>query len=69
MSGTFKQAVLDADVLIDDEDEFKPARSARVFHHVRVGFSEGRDRSISVEGLKTVRRILDQSPLGTSAIV
>lgn len=69
MSGTFKQAVLDADVLIDDEDEFKPARSARVFHHVRVGFSEGRDRAISVEGLKTVRRVLDQSPLGTSAIV
>ncbi|MFN3506376.1 MAG: PLP-dependent aminotransferase family protein [Allorhizobium sp.] len=69
MSGTFKQAVLDADVLIDDEDEFKPARSARVFHHVRVGFSEGRERAISLEGLKTVRRILDQSPLGTSAIV
>ncbi len=69
MSGTFKQAVLDADVLIDDEDEFKPARSSRVYHHVRVGFSEGRERSISIEGLKTVRRILDQSPLGTSAIV
>jgi DNA-binding transcriptional MocR family regulator len=69
MSGTFKQAVSDADVLIDDEDEFKPARSSRVYHHVRVGFSEGRDRAISVEGLKTVRRILDQSPLGTSAIV
>ncbi|PYB75213.1 PLP-dependent aminotransferase family protein [Rhizobium wuzhouense] len=69
MSGTFKQAVLDANVLIDDEDEFKPARSARVFHHVRVGFSEGRDRTLSSEGLKTVRRILDQSPLGTSAIV
>ncbi|TPP11281.1 PLP-dependent aminotransferase family protein [Rhizobium glycinendophyticum] len=69
MSGTFKQAVLDANVLIDDEDEFKPARSSRVFHHVRVGFSEGRDRSIAIEGLKTVRRILDQSPLGTSAFV
>ncbi|KPF44193.1 PLP-dependent aminotransferase family protein [Rhizobium sp. AAP43] len=69
LSGTFKQAALDADVLIDDEDEFKPARSSRVFHHVRIGFSEGRDRSISTEGLKKVRRILDQSPLGTSAIL
>ncbi|THV25002.1 PLP-dependent aminotransferase family protein [Peteryoungia ipomoeae] len=69
LSGTFKQAVLDADVLIDDEDEFKPARSAKVFHHVRIGFSEGRDRAIAIEGLKTVRRVLDQSPVGTSAIV
>jgi DNA-binding transcriptional MocR family regulator len=68
LSGTFKQAVLDADVLIDDEDEFKPARSSRVFHHVRIGFSEGRDRRISENGLKVVRRVLDQAPVGTSAI-
>jgi DNA-binding transcriptional MocR family regulator len=69
LSGTFKQAVLDADILIDDEDEFKPARSSRTFHHVRIGFSEGRDRSISTQGLAAVRRVLDQSPVGTSAIV
>jgi DNA-binding transcriptional MocR family regulator len=69
LSGTFKQAVLDADILIDDEDEFKPARSSRIFHHVRIGFSEGRDRSISAQGLAAVRRVLDQSPVGTSAIV
>jgi DNA-binding transcriptional MocR family regulator len=69
LSGTFKQAALDADVLIDDEDEFKPARSSRVFHHIRAGFSEGRDRSISEAGLRTLRRLLDQTPVGTSAIV
>lgn len=69
LSGTFKQAVLDADILIDDEDEFKPARSSRTFHHVRIGFSEGRDRAISTQGLAAVRRVLDQSPLGTSAFV
>jgi DNA-binding transcriptional MocR family regulator len=69
LSGTFKQAVLDADILIDDEDEFKPARSSRTFHHVRIGFSEGRDRAISTQGLAAVRRVLDQSPVGTSAIV
>ncbi|MDH4439093.1 MAG: PLP-dependent aminotransferase family protein [Rhizobium sp.] len=69
LSGTFKQAVLDADILIDDEDEFKPARSSRTFHHVRIGFSEGRDRSISTQGLAAVRRVLDQSPVGTNAIV
>ncbi len=69
LSGTFKQAALDADVLIDDEDEFKPARSPRVYHHVRVGFSEGRERQHSSDGLAVVRRLLDQSPLGTSAIM
>lgn len=69
LSGTFKQAVLDAGVLIDDEDEFKPARSSRIYHHVRVGFSEGRERQTSVDGLKIVRQVLDQSPVGTSAFV
>lgn len=69
LSGTFKQAVLDAGVLIDDEDEFKPARSSRVYHHVRVGFSEGRERQTAIDGLTIVRAVLDQSPVGTSAFV
>lgn len=69
LSGTFKQAVLDAGVLIDDEDEFKPARSSRIYHHVRVGFSEGRERQTTIDGLKIVRQVLDQSPVGTSAFV
>jgi DNA-binding transcriptional MocR family regulator len=69
LSGTFKQAALDQDVLIDDEDEFKAARSDRVFHHVRIGFSEGRDRDISLSGLKTISRILDQTPSGESAVI
>jgi DNA-binding transcriptional MocR family regulator len=69
LSGTFKQAAMDEDILIDDEDEFKPARSARVFHHVRISFSEGRDRAIAEAGLRTVRRLLDQTPLGASALV
>ncbi|MBB4007741.1 aminotransferase-like domain-containing protein [Allorhizobium taibaishanense] len=67
LSGTFKQAALDNGVLVDDEDEFKPARSSRVFHHIRAGFSEGRDRSIAEAGLITLRRILDQTPVGSTA--
>ncbi|MUO80947.1 aminotransferase class I/II-fold pyridoxal phosphate-dependent enzyme [Agrobacterium vitis] len=69
LSGTFKQAALDQGVLIDDEDEFKPARSSRVFHHIRAGFSEGRDRSIAEGGLITLRRILDQIPVGSNAVM
>ncbi|WP_321385805.1 PLP-dependent aminotransferase family protein [Rhizobium sp.] len=67
LSGTFKQAAFDAGVLIDDEDEFKPARSSKVFHHIRAGFSEGADREISTVGMITLRRLLDQVPLGNSA--
>lgn len=67
LSGTFKQAAFDAGVLIDDEDEFKPARSSKVFHHIRAGFSEGADRAISTAGLITLRSLLDQAPLGNSA--
>jgi len=62
LSGTFKQAALNEGVLIDDEDEFKAGRSSRVYHHVRVGFSEGREREAVIAGLHTLRRLLDGGP-------
>lgn len=62
LSGTFKQAALNEGVLIDDEDEFKAGRSSRVYHHVRVGFSEGRERDTVIAGLHTLRRLLDGGP-------
>ena len=37
MSGTFRAAALNEGVLIDDEDEFKPGRSDKVWHRVRIG--------------------------------
>lgn len=67
LSGTFKQAAFDAGILIDDEDEFKPARSPKVFHHIRAGFSEGPDRNTVKAGLITLRQVLDQPPLGNNA--
>lgn len=62
LSGTFKQAAFNEGVLIDDEDEFKAGRSDRVYHHVRVGFSEGTSRSAIEDGLATLRRLLDDGP-------
>jgi len=62
LSGTFKQAAFNEGVLIDDEDEFKAGRSQRVYHHVRVGFSEGADREEVFAGLQTLRRLLDAGP-------
>jgi len=62
LSGTFKQAAFDEGILIDDEDEFKAGRSDRVYHHVRVGFSEGTNRALIEEGLATLRRLLDDGP-------
>ena len=59
LSGTFKQAALNENVLIDDEDEFKAGRGNQIYHHVRVGFSEGRDRAPIEEGLRVLRRLLD----------
>ena len=69
LSGTFKQAALEQDVLIDDEDEFKPGRSDKIFHHVRIGFSEGRDRTVAESGLSIIRRLLDQMPVGTGGML
>jgi DNA-binding transcriptional MocR family regulator len=69
LSGTFKQAAFDAGVLVDDEDEFKPARSSKVFHHIRAGFSESSDRNVARDGLIALRQVLDQTPLGNSATI
>lgn len=64
LSGTFKQAALEEGVLIDDEDEFKGARTDRVFHRVRIGFSSPADRSDVEQGLATLRRLADSGRTG-----
>ncbi len=63
-AGTFKQAAFDRDILLDDEDEFKSARSNRVHHAVRIGFSSPVDRKDVENGLKTLRELLDAGPTG-----
>lgn len=62
LSGTFKQAAFNEGVLVDDEDEFKAGRSERVYHRVRVAFSEGVNRAAIEDGMATLRRLLDDGP-------
>jgi DNA-binding transcriptional MocR family regulator len=59
MSGTFKNAALAAGVLIDDEDEFKAARTEKVYHRVRIAFSSPQDRKALQSGFMTLRRLLE----------
>lgn len=63
-AGTYKQAAFDRDILIDDEDEFKPARSDRVHHAVRVGYSSPQSRKDVENGLKTLKALLDAGQTG-----
>ncbi len=64
LSGTFKQAALEAGVLVDDEDEFKAGRTDRTFHRVRIGFSSTESRSDVVRGISSLRQLLDSGRLG-----
>lgn len=59
MSGTFKQAAFQTGVLVDDEDEFKAARTERVYHRVRIGFSASQRPEDVAEGVMILRRLLE----------
>ncbi|TIW20648.1 MAG: PLP-dependent aminotransferase family protein [Mesorhizobium sp.] len=63
LSGTFKNACLAQGVLIDDEDEFKAGRSEQVFHGVRFGVSQPREKDV-VNGVAVIRRLLDEGRAG-----
>ncbi|MDQ6433111.1 PLP-dependent aminotransferase family protein [Mesorhizobium sp. LHD-90] len=64
LSGTFKQVAANEGVLIDDEDEYKPARAEKVFHRIRIGFSMPSKREQVVGGFNTLRRLLDHGSAG-----
>ena len=64
LSGTFKNACLEHGVLIDDEDEFKAGRSEQVFHGVRSGISQPRQRGDVASGVAVIRRLLDEGRAG-----
>lgn len=59
MSGTFKNAALAAGVLVDDEDEFKAARTEKVYHRVRIAFSSPQDRKDLQSGFMILRQLLE----------
>jgi DNA-binding transcriptional MocR family regulator len=62
LSGTFKQAAFDEGVLVDDEDEFKAGRGERIYHRVRIAFSEGISRTAIEDGMTRLRRLHDDGP-------
>ncbi|MCM2476988.1 PLP-dependent aminotransferase family protein [Rhizobium sp. CG5] len=64
LSGTFRNAALDAGVLVDDEDEFKAGRPDKVFHRARIGYSAPADREEVRQGMLTLRRLLDNGRSG-----
>ena len=51
-------------MLVDDEDEYKPGRTERIYHRVRVGFSAPPTRPGRAERLSTIRRLIDQGNAG-----
>lgn len=59
LSGTFRNAALGEDVLIDDEDEFKTGRSEKTYHRVRIGFSAPSSRETVESAFSKLRRLLD----------
>lgn len=64
LSGTFKNAAFRDGVLIDDEDEFKAARTDKVYHRVRISFSSPKSREELVAGIMTLRRLLESGGSG-----
>ena len=68
LSGTFKNAVYSDGVLIDDEDEFKAARTDMASHRVRLGFSSPTSRQETEQGLRIVRSLLDNSSAGYDSV-
>jgi DNA-binding transcriptional MocR family regulator len=64
VSGTFKQAALSEGVLVDDEDEYKPARTEHIYHRIRLGFSTVVRREDLKTGLSIIRRLIDNPNSG-----
>lgn len=68
LSGTFRAAAVREDILVDDEDEFKPMRLDRAFHRVRISYSAGTREDVAA-GLVRLRRLLDSGDSGYDAEV
>jgi DNA-binding transcriptional MocR family regulator len=66
LSGTFKTEALRQDLLVDDEDEFKPVRLDRAYHRIRIAFSAGGSEELAA-GLTRLRRLLDSGDAGYEA--
>ncbi|WP_346914479.1 PLP-dependent aminotransferase family protein [uncultured Roseibium sp.] len=61
LASNFKAAAASAHVLIDDEDEFKPARTGNIHHRVRIGFSNAHSGEETGQALGIIRQLLEDS--------
>lgn len=68
LSATFKNAIYEHGVLVDDEDEFKAGRSEKVSHRIRIGISSPGSREEVRQGLELVRTLLDSGSAGYDSI-
>ncbi|MBN9671292.1 PLP-dependent aminotransferase family protein [Roseibium aggregatum] len=59
LSGTFKAAAAASNVLVDDEDEFKPGRSDKVYHRVRIGITNPLTRGETEDGIIALKNLLE----------
>ena len=64
LSGTFKKASFENDLLLDDEDEFKAGRSEQVLHGARFGISAPGQRAEVARGVEIIRRLLEEGRVG-----
>lgn len=64
LSGSFKTALEEHNIVVSDEDEFKPARCEHSFHAIRVGFSSSHNKEELVPPLKIIRALLDSGFAG-----
>ncbi|KTQ85579.1 GntR family transcriptional regulator [Aureimonas ureilytica] len=63
LSGTFKAAAARRDILIDDEDEYKPERMEHNYYRARISYSSG-DRALIATGMTELRSLLDSGMAG-----
>lgn len=64
LSGTFKKAAQEDNILIDDEDEFKSGRCSSAHPHVRISFSTPTSREIVFKGLNRLACLLESGGTG-----
>ena len=63
-SGTFKSALLNHNIVVSNEDEFKPSRNDQVFHGSRIGFTSVKDANELTAPFTIIRNLLDSGISG-----
>ena len=64
LSGTFKAAARQNNIVIDDADHFKVGRDDSSPHRVRIAIGAIRDEAVVRQNLIVLRELMDTSPGG-----